>query len=157
MQTDDRYVDRYHGPDDMVKDKHNTLTEIEAKGTSTGSTTVAKNNASEKQGSAAKNLRRAKQMLKKNKKVGKTSKRQGGAYTQSEQDLWQQIKDMDGQKRHISTHTDTSATSTGRVKVLERDTDGNVIGVVDDFDMENFKEIKGGIDQYFQSLKKINK
>lgn len=147
METDSRFIDRYHGPDDMVRDKHNKLTEIEAKGNNIDSTSVAKNRALEKQGSADKNLRRANQMLAKAKKVGKASNRQGGAYTQSELDLWGDVALKTGKKRHTSTHTNTE---TGRVKVVERDNEGYVSGTIDDFKMEDFESIKKGIEEYFK-------
>jgi len=79
--------------------------------------------------------------------VGKASNRQGGAYTKNELDLWQQIKKLGGEKRHISTHTNTN---TGQVKVVERDSDGNVFKVVDEFKMDNFDEIKSGIEERFK-------
>ena len=83
MTTDSRYIDRYHGPDDMVH-FDTKLSELESKGTNTGSTSVAKNSSNELQSSAAKNKRRAKQMQKKRKKINKPSKRQGGPYRQEE-------------------------------------------------------------------------
>ena len=144
MVTDSRYIDRYHGPDDIVRDKSNKLTEIEAKGTSTGSTNVTKNTSLEMQGSARKNLRRSNQMRKKSNKVGVDSTRQGGEYTQEELDLWNDINRLKGNKRHISTHTHTE---TGKVTVIERDMDGNIAKEIDTFTIDNFDTVKSGIEE----------
>jgi len=110
---------------------------------------VAMNKNKEKQSSAAKNLRRAKQMTndKKIKKIGAPSTRQGGAYTQDEIDLWQEIKDLRGNKRHLSTHTNTK---TGRVQVLERDRFGNNPKTIDDFQLEDFDNLKQAIEEAFK-------
>ena len=146
MTTDSRYIDRYHGPDDMVH-YETKLSELESKGTSTGSTSVAKNSSNELQSSAAKNRRRAKQMLSKRKKINKPSKRQGGPYTREELSLWEEIDDLKGQKKHISTHTHTK---TGHVKVLDRDSDGSILKQLDDFYIDDFDVIKNSIMEHFK-------
>jgi len=146
LETDKRFKDRYHGPDDLAKDKNGKLAEIEAKGNNKNSTTVAKDKKGRKQGSSKKNKKRSETMGKKSDKVGVASNRQGGAYTQGELDLWKQIKDTKGNKRHISTHTNTE---TGQVKVYERDPDGNMTKTLDDFKLDNFDEVKVGINNHF--------
>ncbi len=151
LKTDAQFKDRYHGPDDLAKDKKGKLTEIEAKGNNKNSKAVAKDTKDNKQGSAAKNLNRAEKMAGKLKKVGVPSNRQGGAYTQAELDLWKQIEDTKGQKRHISTHTNTE---TGQVKVYERDPDGEIIKTLDEFKLDNFDAVKDGINEHFTNLQK---
>ena len=152
IKTDPRYVDRYlhcdKGPDDIGLDANKRLTEIEAKGSYTSNTSVSKNKAKEKQSSSAKNLRRAKLMAAKKKKIGQSSTRQGGAYTQEESNLWRKISKNNGDKRHLSTHTNLE---TGEVQALERDGDGNVSGnAIELFKMDYFDDIKSGIEQYFK-------
>ena len=151
IATDKRYVDRYHGPDDIGRDANNRLTEIEAKGSMTNNTSVAKNVSKEKQSSAAKNKRRAELMTsnKKRKKIDQPSNRQGGAYTQDEFTLWKQISKDRGNKRHISTHTNAQ---TGEVRVIERDKRGNVEGeAIEPFKMEFFDEIQQVIKAHFKA------
>lgn len=63
METDPRYVDRYHGPDDVARDKDGKLVELEYKGNKTDSTSVAKDNQNNRQGSKGKNKRRADKMM----------------------------------------------------------------------------------------------
>jgi|GEM_PF-5053681 len=81
-------------------------------------------------------------MLEKTKRIGQPSNRQGGPYTQEEIDLWQDVKNLGGYKQHISVHTNTK---TGRVKVYERDHEGNIAQTLDDSKMENFDELKQAI------------
>ena len=141
--TDPRYVDRYHGPDDIANDKEDRLAEWEAKGNNTDSSAVAVDSKGNRQGSGKKNNRRANVMTKnKSKKIDIPSNRQGGAYTQDEINLWEKIRERKGNKKHISSHTNTE---TGRVKVFERNSDGEIIKTLDDFKLENFKEIKNGL------------
>ena len=149
IKTDPRYVDRYHGPDDIGLDANKRLTEIEAKGSYTSNTSVSKNVNKEKQSSSAKNLRRAETMTspRKIKKLGQLSNRQGGSYTLIESDLWEEIKDNNGDKRHLSTHTNIE---TGQVRVLERDRGGNATNdATESFKMDYFDDIKNGIESFF--------
>ncbi|WP_250656896.1 PAAR domain-containing protein [Alkalimarinus coralli] len=140
ITTDPRYIDRYHGPDDLALDKSGKLVEIEAKGNNRDSLAVAKNTNLERQSSEKKNKRRAKLMTKqKHKKVNQPSNRQGGPYVNSEIELWSEIIRSKGQKRHLSTHTNTE---TGRVRILERDSRGNVTDTLDDFNIESFDKVK---------------
>ena len=138
-------MDRFHGPDDITRpEKGAGLAEWEGKGTRRNSTAVAKDNKGNRQGSSIKNARRAEQMVTdKAKKIGQPSNRQGGPYTREEIDLWQEIKDLSGEKQHISVHTNTE---TGRVRVFRRDHRGIIQGdPLDEFTLENFKELKEAI------------
>lgn len=140
METDPRYVDRYHGPDDMARDHDGKLVELEYKGNKTDSTTVARDNQNNRQGSSGKNKRRSEKMTKdKANKVGLPSNRQGGAYTDDEIDLWKEVKERKGRKRHVSVHTNTE---TGTVRTYERDEDGEITSLLDEFEIPNFDEIK---------------
>ncbi len=105
--SDERFNNRYHGPDAMTRDKDGKLTEWEAKGAQDGNTRVATNKGGLKQGSAKNNRTHAKKMLTKHKKVDKPSNRIGGSYTAQEMELWQEVKDKRGRKQHMSTHTNT--------------------------------------------------
>jgi len=148
LKTDERFKDRYHGPDDLAKDKNGKLTEIEAKGNNKNSKAVAKDKKGRKQGSRKKNKTRAKTMAKKSDKVDVPSNRQGGIYTQDEIELWQNVLERNGNKRHVSTHTNTE---TGQVKVYERDSDGNITKTLDDFKLDNFDNVKEGINNHFSN------
>ena len=133
----------------MGRDRQNKLTETEFKGSNKDSTRLSKNKKLESQSSKAKNKRRAEQMTSpaKRRKMGVASNRQGGAYTQGEIDLYDEIKTRDGGKRHLSTHTNTE---TGRVRVVERDRYGKNPKTLHDFKMENFEEIKQGLQEAFK-------
>ncbi|HEB93275.1 MAG TPA: hypothetical protein ENI94_07370, partial [Gammaproteobacteria bacterium] len=101
-EADPRYTDRFHGPDGMTR-KEGQLAEWEAKGARRDSRSVAKDNMKNRQGSSAKNARRAKQMTRdKARKIGQPSNRQGGPYTQEEIDLWWEVRLKKGNKQHIS-------------------------------------------------------
>lgn len=146
-RSDPRYVDRYHGPDDMTK-KDGRLAEWEAKGNNQDSTSVALDTKRNRQGSREKNLRRAQLMTRdKARKVGLPSNRQGGPYTAEEIDLWGEIDELGGDKQHISVHTNTD---TGRVRVFERDHRGNIAQTLDEFELENFNELKQVIGEAFK-------
>ncbi|MBU1170730.1 MAG: hypothetical protein KKD44_14310 [Proteobacteria bacterium] len=141
--TDPRYVDRYHGPDDIANDKEDRLAEWEAKGNNTDSSTVAVDSKGNRQGSSGKNFRRATAMTRnKVKKIGVNSSRQGGPYKKDEIDLWHEIMRKRGNKQHISVHTNTE---TGNVKVFERNHKGKIVKALDDFKLNNFEVIKQGI------------
>jgi len=140
------YIDRYHGPDDITL-KDGRLTEWEAKTSKTDSTSVAKDKHGNRQGSRDKNLLRAKTMTRKEKKIGMPSNRQSGPYTRREIDLWRDIKNLGGYKQHISVHINTE---TGRVRVYERDHDGNIAKQLDDLIVENFDALKQAIREAFK-------
>ncbi len=57
--------------------------------------------------------------------------------------------DNDGEKQRISWHTNTE---TGRVKVYERDPDGNIAKTLDGFEIENFHALKQTIGQAFKKM-----
>ncbi len=118
--------------------------------------TVAKNSNKEKQSSALKNARRGKQMTRrsKRKKIGLSSNRQGGAYKQEEIDLWNEIKNSDGNKRHLSVHTNTE---TGQVRVLERSEKGEITQVLDEFKLDDFDALKQDRNEAFKKWKNHNK
>mgnify|MGYP000002584265 CR=1 FL=1 len=147
LNTDPRYIDRYHGPDDMTQDSCGMLTELESKGNNKNSKAVAENSKGEKQCSKDKNKSRAVLMCRqKSKKVDEPSNRQGGPYTQNEIDLWKEIRELGGEKRHLSVHTNTD---TGLVRVYERDEDGNIDEMVDEFILEDFNKLASAIKDEF--------
>ena len=138
--SDARYVDRYHGPDDLTRGPGGRLAEWEAKGSAWGRPPPAKAKGNVRQGSAKKNRRRAKEMVKnKARKVGQPSGRQGGPYTAGEIELWSEIERAKGQKQHYFVHTDTRE---GRVRVYRQDKEGRVKEKIDDFYMEDFEAAK---------------
>ncbi|MDH2433053.1 hypothetical protein QCD60_10780 [Pokkaliibacter sp. MBI-7] len=147
LKPDPRYVDRYHGPDGMSRDANGNLVEEEAKGTAGKSTAVASNNEGDKQGSAEKNARRGRQVSRKSPKINQPSNRQGGPYSSDEIDLWREIANLDGKKRHISYHTDTE---TGQTTVYERDHRGNITDTLEDFVIQGFNEAKDIIGGLFK-------
>lgn len=140
METDPRYVDRYHGPDDMTRDEKGALVEWEFKGNKTDSTSVTKDSKGHRQGSTEKNKRRSEKMARdKAKKVGVPSNRQGGTYTDEEIDLWKEVQEKEGNKRHVSVHTNTE---TGTVRTYDRDEEGKINRLLDEFEISHFDEIK---------------
>ncbi len=142
--TDPRYVDRYHGPDDMTC-RDGCLTEWEAKGNSRDSTSVAEDVFGLRQGSRGKNFRRANVMTgHKARKVGQFSGRQGGPYTDDEIGLWSEVRRLRGNKDHLSVHTNTT---TGTVRVFQRDSNGEIVQKLDEFEMENFDPLRNAIKQ----------
>ncbi|MEZ5069363.1 MAG: hypothetical protein R2847_13215 [Bacteroidia bacterium] len=144
VKTDPRYVDRYHGPDDMTRDSNDKLGEWEFKGNKADSKAVAKDSNGHKQGSEKKNETRARKMTKdKARKVDSPSNRQGGPYTQEEIALWQEVEKNKGQKQHFSVHTNTE---TGMVRTYERN-DVEEPKLIDEFRMDNFDEIKKSLQE----------
>lgn len=136
LKTHPGYVDRYHGPDDVLKDKNGRLTELEVKGTlDPKSNPVPKKNKSGKQGSAANNKRRGKQISKKQAKVGLPSNRIGGPYTLQEVDLWTEIKDKDGAKQHLFLRANKS---TNKAEAFKQDRFGELGDKIDEFDVNDF-------------------
>ncbi|BBA37463.1 uncharacterized protein sS8_5546 [Methylocaldum marinum] len=128
--------------------KDGRLAEWEAKGNNRDSTSVALDINGNRQGSRDKNLVRAQLMTRdKARKVGLPSDRQGGPYTAEEIDLWGEIDELGGDKQHISVHTNTD---TGRVRVFERDHRGNITQTLDEFELENFNELKQVIGEAFK-------
>jgi hypothetical protein len=148
IESDPRYVNRYHGPDD-IGHQNKRLTETEAKGSQDDRVQVATNNGKRKQGSAKNNRLRAEKMKKKEQqgKVGQASNRQGGSYTESEMELWQEIKDLGGNKQHLLVHTNTE---TGLVRTFTQGDSGQIGEEIDEFKLENFEEAKTAIKEFFK-------
>ena len=141
-----RHPGRYQGPDDLTRGPEKELAEWEFKGTHGGRAYPARNKSGERQGSAAKNLRRANIMVdNKSRKVGQPSSRQGGPYTREEIELWREIKKRKGKKDHYFVHTDAS---TGRVRVYRQDHEGRIVEKVDDFQMEGFEAAKAVLREF---------
>lgn len=154
IETDPRYVNRYHGPDEIGLDgkQGNRLTETEAKASRDDRVRVATNKGKRKQGSAKNNRKRAEMMKKKEMqgKVGQPSNRQGGPYLEGEMELYQEIRDLGGEKQHLLVHTNTS---TGMVKTFVQVDGGKIGKKLDEFEMENFKEAKAMIEAHFTNIK----
>jgi uncharacterized Zn-binding protein involved in type VI secretion len=132
IETEEGFVNRYHGPDHMGRDVDGNLVETEFKGSVNDSTQLPTNAKGKRQLSQENNLKRSKKMLGKTGKVGKASKRIGGAYTKEEMNLWDNIDDIAGNKVLQSTHTNIT---TGEVKVLKRDLKGKIIEQIDAFNI----------------------
>lgn len=66
--------------------------------------------------------------------MGKSSNRKGGPYTQAEIDLWQNIKDNKGQKRHTFIRVNQA---TNKAEVYEQDQDGNLIKKIMEFTVDD--------------------
>ncbi|MBD8513491.1 hypothetical protein IFO68_12495 [Photobacterium sp. CAU 1568] len=148
ITTHPDYINRYHGPDCLGLDKECMLVEIESKATTGPSRSVATNVRRMRQGSAAKNLLRGTLIRKKRNKIGIPSSRQGGPYTREEVNLWSEIADLEGNKRHLMINTDIK---TGTVKVFEQDRNGRVVDTIDEFKIEHFDESKDLIVKEFRS------
>lgn len=126
------FVNRYHGPDHMGRDVDDNLVETEFKGSLNDNTRLPVNAEGNKQLSHQNNEKRAAKMRRKKKKVGKSSNRIGGPYTNDEMKLWQEVEDIFGEKRLVSSHTNVE---TGEVKLFERDQKGNIINKLDTFNI----------------------
>lgn len=147
IKTEQRFVKRFHGPDKLGHDREGRLTEMEFKGNNRNSTAVSRNTSRQKQGSSGNNLKRAKLMRRKLAKVNKPSNRQGGAYVVDELSLWNEIRQRKGNKQHISVHTNTQ---TGQVKVVNRDNEGDIDSIIDEFNIESFDKAKQTIEDFFK-------
>jgi hypothetical protein len=148
VKNDSRYINRYHGPDDITK-KDNKLGEWEGKGSKDNQVRVAKDKKNRRQGSKDKNRKRAETMTKKEQqgKVGQPSNRQGGPYTEGEMKLWKEIRARDGNKQHLLVHTNTT---TGKARVFEQVNGGKIGKQLDEFEIENFEVAKEAIKEYFK-------
>jgi hypothetical protein len=136
----------------MTRSPDGRLAEWENKGTRDGNLRVAENRRGDRQGSKKKNKARADLMAQqKAKKIGIPSNRQGGAYTQDEIDLWNEVFFNDGYKDHISVHT---RTETGESTVIARDGEGMVLQTLDKFKIDNFDAYKKAIENHFRDLTK---
>ncbi len=125
---------RYHGPDDLLKNKNNRLEEVEVKATGNPtSKPVPKENTTGKQGSAANNKQRGAKMKGKQPRVDKPSNRIGGEYTQSEIDLWGEVKRLKGSKQHTFIRANQS---TNKAEVFPQDEDGILGEKIFEFDVD---------------------
>jgi hypothetical protein len=151
IETDPRYVNRYHGPDDIGRQesKNNRLTETETKASQDDRVRVARDTNKNRQGSKEKNRLRAETMKRKEMqgKVGQPSNRQGGPYQEGEMELYKEIKMNKGDKQHLLVHTNTK---TGIVRTFEQVNGGKIGEKIDEFKMENFDEAKAMIQEYFK-------
>ncbi|MFW5443141.1 MAG: hypothetical protein ACKE51_02390, partial [Methylococcaceae bacterium] len=125
---------RYHGPDDLLKNKNNRLEEVEVKATKNpASKPVPKENTAGKQGSAANNKQRGAKMKGKQPRVNKPSNRIGGVYTQEEIDLWKEIRNQGGGKQHTFIRANQS---TNKAEVFPQDKDGILGEKLFEFDVD---------------------
>jgi hypothetical protein len=83
-------------------------------------------------------------------KVGQPSNRQGGPYQEGEMVMYQEIRDLGGEKQHLLVHTNTT---TGMVRTFEQVDGGKIGEKLDEFEMENFKEAKAMIEEHFTKIK----
>ncbi|MCU8089630.1 hypothetical protein [Shewanella sp. SM21] len=150
LKPDDRFVNRYHGPDGMYYDANGKRVEAEFKGYSKDSTVLSSNTNRHRQGSEAKNLTRAKQMDTKKSKVNQPSNRQSAEYTDGEQALWGEILDARGRKNHLAVFTNTE---TGQVRAFSQDKDGNLVDKVLDEPIPHFNDAKDIINNAFSGKK----
>ncbi|WP_259586492.1 hypothetical protein [Shewanella baltica] len=150
LKPDERFANRYHGPDGMYYDANGKRVEAEFKGYNKDSTALNTNRKEQIQGSEAKNLTRAKQMDTKKSKVNQPSNRQGGAYTLDEQALWNEILDAEGRKNHLAVFTNTE---TGQVRAFSQDKDGNLVDKVLDEPIPHFNDAKAIIYNAFSGKK----
>jgi hypothetical protein len=148
VKSDEGYINRYHGPDDITR-KDNKLGEWEGKGSKDNQIQVTTNKGKRKQGSAKNNKKRAETMLKKETqgKVGQSSNRIGGPYTDGEMELYGEIFENEGEKQHFLVHTNTT---TGKVRVFEQVDGGEIGEQLDEFEIENFEVAKKAIGEYFK-------
>ncbi|MCL1132703.1 hypothetical protein L2748_23910, partial [Shewanella sairae] len=146
LEPDKDFVNRYHGPDDMLTSPNGNRVEAEFKGYNKDSTVLSSNTKLQKQGSEDKNLTRARNMVNKKKqgKVGKDSNRQGGAYLESEIRLWEDIFEREGRKDHLAVFTNTES---GNVKAFWQDRDGNLMDKALDEPIPHFNDAKDIIEK----------
>ncbi|MEK2084771.1 hypothetical protein WOB61_19680 [Vibrio parahaemolyticus] len=146
LTPDERFINRYHGPDGMYYDVNGKRVEAEFKGYNTNSNALSTNTKEQKQGSNIKNRTRAEKMQKKQSKVNQPSNRQGGEYTEDEQTLWGEILNAEGRKNHLAVFTNTE---TGQVRAFSQDKDGNLVDKVLDEPIPHFNDAKALIDNAF--------
>lgn len=123
ISTAPGFIKRYHGMDDICRDQSGNLVGMEAKGSKGDSTELAKQVDGCAQLSYAANRKRANKMISKEKKKDQPSSRQGGPYTGNEIKLYKDVTQRNGEKKLVSTHTDTGS---GRTVIIERDFGGAV-------------------------------
>lgn len=144
MRDEPRFIKRYHGREKIAVDREGRMVGVEAKGRVREARDLSKHDDDIMQLSRAANLKRARSMGQKERKIGKSTKRMGGAYTQGELELYRFILGRAGMKRLVSTHTNTLS---GRTRVFERDGLGRIIPSesepLDEFVLEGLAELKG--------------
>ena len=150
LTPDERFINRYHGPDGMYYDANGKRVEAEFKGYNKDSNVLSTNKAGNKQGSNIKNRTRAETMKKKQSKVNQPSNRQGAEYTEDEQALWGEIFDAEGRKNHLAVFTNTE---TGQVRAFSQDKDGNLVDKVLDEPIPHFNDAKDIINNAFSGKK----
>lgn len=152
LKPDEHFVNRYHGPDNMLYDAKSNRVEAEFKGYNKDSTALSSNSQRQKQGSNEKNRTRARNMVKKQRqgKVGLESNRQGGPYLEGEMELWAEIYEKEGRKNHLAVFTNTES---GNVKAFWQDKDGNLMDKALDEPIPHFDEAKGIIENIFSGKK----
>ncbi len=140
IHDDPRFISRYHGNDGIGRDHDNKLVGLEAKGSADDGTALSVRSDGSKQLSSRANRQTARKMLNKKSKIGKPSGRQGGPYTSDEINLYEEIDENEGQKKLVSSHANTE---TGRVRVLQRNSVGDIQGEpLDEFMLEAPEELK---------------
>ena len=138
--SDPNFIDRYHGKDDMTRTQDERLNEWEVKASQDGYAQPATNKYGEKQGSRSGNLRYAQKMTEdKAMKIGQPSNRQGGPYTQGEIDLWREVKLDRGNKEHTFVRVNTT---TNQAQVYRQDNRGNLVELIDEFEVEGADQAK---------------
>ncbi|ABN61835.1 hypothetical protein [Shewanella baltica] len=150
LTPDERFVNRYHGPDGMYYDANGKRIEAEFKGYNKDSNVLSTSTKEQKQGSNIKNRTRAETMKKKQSKVNQPSNRQGGEYTEDEQALWNEIRLAGGKKNHLAVFTDTE---TGQVRAFNQDKDGNLVDKVLDEPIPHFNDAKAITNNAFSGEK----
>lgn len=150
LTPDERFINRYHGPDGMYYDANGKRVEAEFKGYNKDSKVLSTNTKEQKQGSNIKNRTRAETMKKKQSKVNLPSNRQGGEYTEDEQALWGEIFDAEGRKNHLAVFTNTE---TGQVRAFSQDKNGHLVDKVLDEPIPHFNDAKAIINNAFSGKK----
>jgi len=136
--TDPDFNRRYHGPDDLLRNKNNRLEEVEVKATGNPiSKPVPKENSKGLQGSAANNEQRGITMANKRARLKKSSNhssnRIGGAYTEKEINLWSGIVKKGGKKQHTFIRANQS---TNKAEVFPQDEEGVLGKKLFEFDVD---------------------
>jgi hypothetical protein len=143
LKGDPRFIKRYHGAEEIAIDAEGRLVGVEAKGRARNAAGISKHTDDALQLSRKANFKRALHMRLKHTKIGKGSKRLGGAYTRGELELYQFLESRVGMKRLISTHFNAS---TGHTRVFERDSLGRIArpesGPLDEFTIDGLTELK---------------
>lgn len=148
LKGDPRFIKRYQGAEEIVIDAEGCLVGVEAKGRARNAVGLSKHTDDALQLSRKANSKRARHMRLKVNKIGKNSKRIGGAYTRDELELYEFLFGRAGMKRLISTHFNVN---TGHMRVVERDSLGRVArpgtGPLDEFTLDGLTELKSRLEK----------